>query len=136
MKVFFDNCTSPVLASSLDGLIRHDGHSAHHIRDLPCGRDAADLVWIRMLQDDPGVWIVVTGDMRIGRNPAERAAYRKAGLFGIVLGRGILRSPVNEQASLLLWRWPAIRDLFHLVGGPALHELPQGRDSKIKPLPL
>jgi PIN like domain len=49
VKVFFDNCTSPVLATTVDGFIRSAGHSANHIKDLPCGRDATDLEWIEML---------------------------------------------------------------------------------------
>lgn len=89
-----------------------------------------------MLRDDPAVWIVVTGDMRITRNPAERAAYRAARLFGVVLSAGLLRLRVNEQAAMLLWRWPAVLDLFRLVEGPALYELPASRGPKIRPLPL
>jgi hypothetical protein len=136
VKVFFDNCTSPVLASSLDGLIRHDGHAAAHIRDLPCGRHAKDIEWIQMLHDDPNEWVVITGDGRISRNPAERAAFRSAGLFGIVLAPGLLRLRVNQQASLLLWRWPDIMSLLRLVRRPALYELPQNRGSALRTLPL
>src|SRR5947209_14390499 len=76
VKVFFDNCTSPVLASVLDGFIRHLSHNAHHIKDLPCGRDATDLEWIGMLGADRGLWMVVTGDDRIRKNKAARAAFR------------------------------------------------------------
>lgn len=136
MKVFFDNCTSPVLATTLDGFIRNSGHSAHHIKDLPCGRDAADVDWIAMLGRERNVWMVVTGDDRIRKNKAERAAYRAAELSGFVLARAYKKTPMNKVASFLLWRWPEMEQLFQLVGGAALYELPMSRSGRIKPLPL
>lgn len=136
MKVFFDNCTSPILATTLDGYIRHFEHSAHHIRDLPCGRDATDLEWITMLAEDSALWVVVTGDARLLRNPAGRAAYRAADLCGFVLSRGYQTTPMHQCASLLLWRWPEIEQLANLVAGPALYELPINRRSKVRQSPV
>ena len=136
MKVFFDNCTSPVLATTLDGFIRHRSHSAYHIKDLPCGRDAADIDWIAMLAREPNMWMVVTGDDRIRKNKAERAAYRSAELSGFVLAPAYQRTPMHQVASFMLWRWPEMEQLFALVGGAALYEIPMSRSSKIKPLPL
>jgi hypothetical protein len=43
---------------------------------------------------------------------------------------------MHQVASFLLWRWPEMEQLFKLVGGAALYELPMNRSSKIKPLPL
>jgi hypothetical protein len=136
VKVFFDNCTSPVLAATLDGFIRSAGHSAHHIKDLPCGRDATDPEWIKMLASQPRVWMVVTGDDRIRRNRATRAAYRAAELSGFVLARAFQKTPMHKVASFILWRWPEMEQLFGLVGGAALYELPMNRSRKITPLPL
>ena len=70
------------------------------------------------------------------KDKAERAAYRQAKLFGFVLAPAYQKTPIHQIASLLLWRWPAMEELFELVGGAALHELPIGRSGKIKPLPL
>ncbi|MCX7362937.1 MAG: hypothetical protein NTV97_13940 [Alphaproteobacteria bacterium] len=53
MNVLFDNCTAPVLASTLHGFIGHIGHTAVHIKEvhgLPDGRHSTDLEWIRHLQ--------------------------------------------------------------------------------------
>lgn len=136
MKVFFDNCTSPVLAAALDGFIRNEGHSAHHIKDLRCGRDAEDADWIAMLAQERGVWMVITGDDRIRKNSATRAAYRAAELNGFVLARAYQKMPMHKVASIILWRWPEMEQLFRLVGGAALYELPINRSAKIKPLPL
>jgi hypothetical protein len=136
VKVFFDNCTSPGLATTLDGFIRSAGQSAHHIKDLPCGRHATDLEWIKMLESERRVWIVVTGDDRIRKNKATRAAYRDADLSGFVLARAYQKTPMHKVASFIIWRWPEMEQLFELVGGAALYELPMNRSGKIKQLPL
>jgi hypothetical protein len=136
LKFFFDNCTSPRLASTLHGFIETDGHSAFHVKDLACGRHAPDIEWIKMLGDDNAIWTVVTGDHRILKNHAERAAFRGAGLRGFVLASGYYKIAVHQQASLLLWRWPEMVQILGLLGGPGLFELPLGRSSRIRPLPL
>ena len=136
MKVFFDNCTSPVLATTLNGFVQHQGHGAFHIRDLPIGRDAPDVEWIRMLGGDPRVWVVVTGDSRIYRNKAERAAYRAANLRGFVLSPAYQKTPMHQCASFLIWRWPEMEQLMGLVTGPALYELPMNRRAGMWQLPL
>jgi len=136
VRVFFDNCTSPVLASTLHGFIGHAGHSAHHIKDLACGRSATDVEWIRFLSANADDWIVVTGDARILRNKAERAAFRSSGLRGLVLARGYQKTPLHHVASTLVWRWPDIEQLMSIVGGAALYELPATRKGRISQLPL
>jgi hypothetical protein len=137
LKVFFDNCTSPTLASTMHGYLQHYGHSASHIKDLPCGRHAPDVEWIKMLGEDKAdTWIVVTGDTRIQKNPAERLAFRLAHLRGFVLAPAYQKTPINQQAALLLWRWPDIEQLAKLTGAPFLFELPMNKSSRIKQLPL
>jgi PIN like domain len=135
VKVFFDNCTPPTLATTLNGFIQKDGHSAHHIKDLPCGRDAADVDWIAMLGQEPHVWMVVTGDDRIRKNKAERAAYRSAELSGFVLAPAYQKTPMHQVASFILWRWPEMEQRFD-TGGAAMYELPMSKSSKIRPLRL
>jgi hypothetical protein len=136
VKIFFDNCTAPVLASTLHGFVGHRGYSAHHVADLPCGRNATDIEWIDLLGQDKRVWMVVTGDDRIRKNKAERAAFRAAKLGGFVLSPAYQKTPINQVASFLLWRWPEMEQLFGLITGPALHELPMSRSGKIRQLPL
>jgi PIN like domain len=71
LKVFFDNCTSPVFAGSLNALIQPNGHEARHVRFMPeygLAHDTADVDWITRLSTDPADWIVVTGDQRIRKN--------------------------------------------------------------------
>jgi hypothetical protein len=106
------------------------------VANLPCGRNATDVEWIGMLGNDKLVWMVVTGDDRIRRNKAERAAFRAAELSGFVLAPAYQKTPINQVASFLLWRWPEMEQLFGLIKGPALHELPMSRGAKIRQLPL
>jgi hypothetical protein len=136
VKVFFDNCTSPVLASTLDGFIRHRGHSAHHIRDLPCGAAAADVTWMAMVGENAEEWLVITGDLRVQRNKAERAAFRQMQLKGFALAPAYQRTPIEEVASILVRRWPKMEELMRLVAPPALYELPLSRSGRFRPLPL
>ena len=88
MNVFFDNCTPPVLAETIDGFIRHQGNRAFHIRDignagLDIPRNATDIQWIGTLAADRDDWIVVTSDRRIATVPAEKEAFRLSRLTRI-----------------------------------------------------
>lgn len=136
MKFFFDNCTSPVLATTIHDFVQNFGHSAHHIADLPCGRHAPDSEWMAMLSSDANSWVIITGDDRIRRNRAERMAFRSAELRGFVLKPAYQKTPMHQCASFLLWRWKEVEQLMQLVGGAALYELPMSRTSKLRQLPL
>lgn len=136
MKVFVDNCLSPTLASTLDGYLRHTGSEAVHIADAPCGRHASDLEWIAWLRVGGSDWLVLTGDTRIRRNRAERAAFRQAGLRAIVLAPGYQKVPVNQQASFVLWRWPDVEAIVRLTAAPFMFELPLNKASRIRQMPL
>ena len=139
MKVFFDNCTAPVFAHTLDGFIRHQGHSAHHIseiEDLPRGRDSADLEWIDFLKQSNNVWIFVTGDHRVVKNPGERAALRKSGLHGFALAPAYQKTPFNQVAAMLVWRWPEILQVTELLSPPTMYEIRIGMGTKMRQMPL
>lgn len=139
MKVFFDNCTPPVFASTLHGFIQHEGHSAFHIRDvpgLPNGRHSTDLEWIDLLRKAPERWMFITGDRRLVKNPAERAALRSAGLHGFILASGYQKTPPHQIASLLLWKWPELLQITDLLGAPTMHEIAIQRSTKLRQLPF
>ncbi|MGI4747467.1 MAG: hypothetical protein ACRYFY_15700 [Janthinobacterium lividum] len=136
VRVFFDHCTSPVFASTLDGYLRNTEHSAQHIKDLPCGPAAADDVWMNMLSMSGDVWVVMTGDGRIQRSKVLREAYRRAGLRGFVLAPAYQKTPVHQTAANLVWRWPEIEVFIGSLRGAALFELPAGRSTKFSALQL
>lgn len=139
MKVFFDNCTSPIFASTLHGFIQHEGHQAVHIKNitgLSKGRSSPDLEWINFLKSSNEFWIFVTGDGRILKNKAERLALRSAGLHGFVMAPAYQKTPLNQVAASLVFKWPEVFELTQLLQAPSMHEIPIGKNTKLRPLPL
>ena len=138
MRVFFDNCTSPIYAGVVQALVHSSGGSARHIRFMPeFGFTGAtpDLEWITALgQDRPSNWIVMTGDDRIRKNRFERLAWKGSGLKGFVLARAFQKMPVHQTASIIVWRWPEMERLIGSVAPGSLFELPIGRSAKFIPL--
>jgi PIN domain-containing protein len=138
--VFFDNCTSPVLPAALHAFLETQASSAYHVRfmsEYGFREDTPDEVWIRRLGEDvPADWIVITGDRRITKNKAERAAWIRAGLRGFVLAPAYQRMPVHQQASLLLWRWPGMETFISAAARGSLFELPIRRSGGFRPLPV
>jgi len=122
MNVFFDNCTSPVMARTLHGFIPSDGHRAVHIGDV-MDRNATDLAWIDYLGRHPEKWIVFTGDERIRRNKAEARAFAQARLKGIVLAPADQRTPMNRNCAVLVDRWPKLLETLESFEPPVLFEL-------------
>ena len=137
MKVLFDSCTAPVLASTLHGFVHHFDHAAVHIDSvigLPNGRHSKDLEWIDFLRRSNDEWIFISGDGRILRNRAELAALRSAGLHGFVLAPAYQKTPLNQVASLLVWRWPEIVQITKLIQPPSVHEIPIKKTTRMRAL--
>lgn len=102
------------------------GHEARHVRFMPeygLSHDSQDVEWIERLAEDPSPWIVITGDQRIRKNIAERAAWIRAGLKAFVLAPGYQKTPVNQCASILLWRWPEMERFITLAAPGSMFEL-------------
>jgi hypothetical protein len=125
---------------SLRAFLEIEGSSAYHVRFMShYGFNAStdDGDWIKRLgEDKPANWIVVTGDKRITRNKAERAAWVRARLRGFVLAPAVQKMPVHRQASLLLWRWPDMETFITAAAAGSMFELPIGRSGKFRPLPV
>jgi hypothetical protein len=137
LKVFFDNCTTPVFAGVLDALIKPAGHEARHVRfmsEYGFAHNTPDVEWIARLGSDSAVWIVVTGDQRIRKNKAERAAWIRAGLKAFVLAPAYQDMPINQCASVLLWRWPEMEKFISLAAQGSMFELSINRKTGFKPL--
>lgn len=139
MNVLFDNCLAPLFATTLDGFISHRGHRAFHLKDvpgLPNGRHSTDIEWINHLRDDASIWIFISGDGRVLKNPAERAALRSAGLHGFILAPAYQRTPLNQVAATLVWKWPELEQVTELLSAPSIHEIPIGRNTKLRQFPM
>lgn len=127
------------MASTLDGFISSFGHRAFHIKDapgLPNGRHSTDIEWIDYLRAQSEIWIFVSGDGRILKNRAERAALRAAGLHGFVLAAAYQRTPLHQVAATIVWKWPEIESVTELIAPPSMHEIPIGKSVRLRSLPL
>jgi hypothetical protein len=138
VRVFFDNCTSPIFANALNALISPNGQSARHVRFMPdYGFDGStpDIDWITKLgADQPADWIVITGDQRIRKNLAERKAWIRAQLKGFVLASTYQKTPVNQCASIILWRWPEMEAFISLAAPGSMFEFSINRRTGFRPL--
>jgi hypothetical protein len=104
-----------------------------------CGfsHDTPDLEWIERLgRDNENDWIVVTGDQRIRKNLAERAAWIRSGLKAFVLASAYQKTPVHQCASVLLWRWPEMKRFVTLATPGSMFELSINRRTGFKALAI
>lgn len=76
MRFFLDNNLAPKLAKSLNALVEPD-HQVVHLKDRFAG-NTADETWMSELASEPD-WIIISGDIRISKNPHEVEAWRAAG---------------------------------------------------------
>ena len=133
MKVLVDHNLSPHIASAIDALVDPRGHKVVALRKkFPQNTD--DEVWIRALGQEGG-WVVISGDVRIAKKPAERNAWRQSGLIGFFLAPGWRKfDPLIQTARLLMW-WETLVAQAQLVEGGAIFQLPINPGSKLKQLP-
>ena len=67
-----------------------------------------DVVWLTEVATWDSKPVIVGGDGRILKNPAERAALRSADLMFVYLASGWTKLPWEEQAWKIVKVWPAI----------------------------
>jgi len=91
VKFFFDNCVSQNLVEALRCL-----ENRHDLVHLPA--------WIGALGAEGG-WIIISGDPRISRGKAERAAWVESGLTAFFCGDAWQNRRLMTQASELLRMW-------------------------------
>jgi hypothetical protein len=76
VRFFLDNNLAPKLAKSLNALVEPE-HQVAHLKDR-FAANTADETWMSQLAREPD-WIIISGDIRISRNPHEVEAWRNAG---------------------------------------------------------
>ena len=102
MKFFFDRTLSPHLAAAAGQILTAIGHGSDHSRKrYPA--DPGDKAWMQALGVE-GNWIVITGDQRIFKNPAEKKVWREAKMTTYFLQGSWQNVPIEEQAWRLM-RW-------------------------------
>jgi hypothetical protein len=91
VRFFFDNNLSPKLAKSLHLLVEPD-HQIVHLKDR-FAANTPDETWMTELAKERG-WIIVSGDLRIKKNPHEVQAWRSAGHTTFFLKSGWINLPL------------------------------------------
>jgi len=105
VRFFLDNCISPAIATAIKELASSQRVEVVHLADR-FERDTRDVEWISTIGRED--WIVVSGDMRISRNPVERAAWAEAGFTVFFLDDGWASRNFWTQAAELVRWWPII----------------------------
>ena len=132
MKVMLDNNLSPLIASAINVLVQPHGHSIVALRHK-FDPKTPDEDWIRILGNERE-WSVISGDVKITKNPAERAAWRQTDLIGFFFAPAWHKlKPMHQTARLLLW-WESLVTQVKLVEGGALFQLPINAGSKLRQL--
>ena len=106
MKFFFDNCVSPNIVEALRCLVDTHRVQLVHLRDK-FAADTKDDVWISTLAQE-GDWIIISGDPRISRGMAEKAAWIESKLTAFFFGDSWQTRRLVVQASELLRWWDDI----------------------------
>lgn len=105
MKFFFDNNLAPKLARGLHAFVSPD-HQVVHLKDnFPANIE--DAVWVKKLAREENL-IIITADVRIGRNPHEIKAWKEAGHTIFFLKPGWTDMPFWTQANKFTKCFPDI----------------------------
>ncbi|MBI3826335.1 MAG: hypothetical protein HY294_10095 [Candidatus Rokubacteria bacterium] len=107
MRFFFDNTMSPALARAVAALeSASDRNDVVHLR-TKFAANTNDVAWIRALGQERD-WVIVSGDLHIMRNPAERAAWRESGLTAFFLKNAWADQKLWLYAARFVGWWPHI----------------------------
>jgi PIN like domain len=115
VKFFFDNTMPRKVVEALKIL-----DSSHKIVHLTEGfpADTPDANWISALSDE-GDWVIISGDVRITRNPGERAAWLESKLLAFFLAKGWTNQSLWDQAWRFVKWWPSIVEQSSRIKPPA-----------------
>ncbi|MGH7720938.1 MAG: hypothetical protein ACREON_19090 [Gemmatimonadaceae bacterium] len=105
MRFVLDNCISLAMAQAVAVLARAQNIEVIHLSERFPGR-TPDTEWISQLREEG--WIIVSGDTRISRSPADRAAWHESGLTAFFLADGWAGRRFWVQAAELVRWWPVI----------------------------
>jgi PIN domain-containing protein len=105
VRFFFDNNLSPKLARSLHVLVEPEHHVVH-LKERSAA-NTPDEIWMRALAGEEG-WIIVSGDIRIAKNPHEIEAWRAAGHTTFFLKKGWINLGFWDQTQKFVKCFPEI----------------------------
>lgn len=121
MRVFFDHNLSHALPEALQAVFRTEHEIVALEAKFP--RTITDIDWITALNKE-GHWIVISGDLRITRNRAERLVFQSSKLTGFFMAPALKKAKVLKQLERLCSLWDNIITLAQAAAPGALYELP------------
>ena len=102
---------APRHAAGLNGFSEADAEEVLHLRSK-FQPDTPDIEWMqRLANDEDDDWIIISGDLRITRNKAERQAWHESGLTAFFFDDAWSRANYWRKAADLVKWWPEIRRL-------------------------
>ncbi|MBI1805013.1 MAG: hypothetical protein HY033_03975 [Ignavibacteriae bacterium] len=107
MKFFFDTCISPKAVYALKIVVEFQDVLVVPFKEKFSDPNTSDSEWITVLGKE-GQWVIISGDPRISRGKAEKAAWRESGLTAFFFRDGWANCSIYIQASDLIRRWPDI----------------------------
>jgi hypothetical protein len=105
VKFFLDACISVAMARAIAALAASQGIEVVHLTDR-FAADTPDAEWITRIRDEG--FVIVSGDPRITRNPANREAWHESGMTAFFLSHDWAQRRFWVQASELVRWWPII----------------------------
>ena len=105
MRFFLDNNLAPKLARGFHQFVLGE-HEVVHLRDR-FDEGTPDADWMRELAGESG-WVILSGDVAIGRNPHEIAAWKAAGHTIFFLRAGWTNIEFWPQVQKLARYFPEI----------------------------
>lgn len=109
----------------------YGGSSVIHLLDR-FNHNTPDTKWISELSEE-GDWVIISGDIRISRSPAERQAWRECGLITFFREKGWMNLTLWEQAWRFIKWWPEIVKMASGIKAPAAFTIPVS-SSKLRQL--
>jgi hypothetical protein len=105
VKFFFENNLAPKIAKGLNEFVSPD-HKVVHLRErFSAGTD--DSAWMKQLAREEGR-VIVTADIRLGKNPHEIEGWKQAGHTIFFLKPGWLKMDFWHQAQKFVKCFPEI----------------------------
>jgi hypothetical protein len=98
VRFLFDNCLAPKHAKAFNSLFEPE-HQAVALRDR-FEPNTPDDVWLPKLAEE-GDWIVISGDVRIGRSSHEQKVWHDSKLTVFFLKKGWTNLPLLVQHAKL-----------------------------------
>lgn len=123
------------MARTLAGYLSNTAIEVYHARDLQL-QNKPDVEWINYLAASGDEWLIFTGDGKIRRNRAEREAYRRANLKGVVLAAAYQKTAMGKCCGMIVANWDSLLEFSSRIQPPYLIEVSINLSGKYKVLPL